>query len=129
MLFVAVSTSIVMTHTLLHSSTVVTSQLRTDLPDVRSGNIVEVHYKIKEGDKERVQIFKGVVTSVKGGTSLDSSFTVLKNSTAGVKVDRTFPRHSPLIVTIVITDSGKTRQSKPNFLKTAKDPLRHGKRV
>lgn len=116
-----------MTHHILHSSPFVASKKKADLPDFKAGSLVEVHYKIIEGDKERVQIFKGVVLSRKGGASVDASFTVLRNSTTGVKVERTFPLHSPFIEKIVVTSFARTKQSKPYFLRDRKDPTKAAK--
>ena len=113
-----------MTHQILHRSTFVASKKRTDTPEFKAGSLVEVHYKIVEGDKERVQIFKGIVLSRKGGASMDASFTVLRNSTAGVKVERTFPLHSPFIDKIVVTQLGRSLQSKPYYLRNHKEPTK-----
>lgn len=113
-----------MSNTLLRSSSVVTSQLRTDIPDFKVGSIVEVHYKIKEGNKERVQVFAGIVTNQHGGKTLDSTFTVLKNSTAGIKVERTFPLHSPFLDKVVVTKLQRAKKANLRFLKTTKDPLK-----
>lgn len=113
-----------MTHQILHKSDFVASKKRTDIPDFKAGSLVEVHYKIIEGDKERVQIFKGVVTSRKGGNSMDAAFTVIRNSTAGVKVERTFPVHSPFIEKLVVTSLGRTIQSRPKYLLKHKDPTK-----
>jgi large subunit ribosomal protein L19 len=113
-----------MTHAILHQSAFVASQKRTDIPEFKAGSLVEVHYKIVEGDKQRVQIFKGIVISRKGGSSMDAAFTVLRNSTAGIKVERTFPLHSPFIEKIVVTQLGRSLQSKPYYLREHRDPLK-----
>jgi len=113
-----------MSNTLLRSSTVVTSQLRTDIPDFRVGSVVEVHYKIKEGTKERVQVFTGIVTNQHAGKTIDATFTVLKNSTAGIKVERTFPLHSPFLDKVVVTKLQRAKKANLRFLKTTKDPLK-----
>jgi large subunit ribosomal protein L19 len=114
-----------MSHSLLQSSTVVTSQLRTDIPEFKVGSVVDVHYKIKEGNKERVQVFSGVVTNAHAGNGLDATFTVLRNSTAGVKVERTFPLHSPLIEKVVLASPlQQAKRANLKHLRTVKDPLK-----
>jgi large subunit ribosomal protein L19 len=114
-----------MTNQLLRMSKVVTGQLKTDNPEFKTGTVVEVHYKIKEGTKERIQIFAGVVISRHNGAGLDATFTVLKNSTAGIKVFRTFPLHSPSVDKIVVTSSlQRAKQSKLYHLGKIKDPIK-----
>ncbi len=83
---------------------------KDSLPDVRSGDSVRVHYKIIEGDKERVQIFAGVVIRIhRAGTR--STFTVRKMS-HGVGVERVFPTHSPRLVKLEVTAKGRVRRSR-----------------
>ncbi len=114
-----------MTHQLLRKSKVVTAQLRSDIPDFKVGTVVSVHYKIKEGNKERIQVFAGMVTVRHGGNSLDATFTVLKNATAGVKVTRTFPVHSPLIEKIELNSPlQRTKQATLHYLSDIKDPIK-----
>ena len=114
-----------MTYQILLKSPVVQAQLRTDIPDFRAGTLVSVHYKITEGNKERIQIFSGIVIDRHGGTSLDATFTVLKNATAGVKVTRTFPLHSPHIEKITLDSPlQRTKQAALDYLHTQKDPIK-----
>lgn len=114
-----------MSSQLLRKSPVVSSQLKTDLPAFREGSHVEVHYKIKEGEKERVQIFEGVVISVKGKSDINTSFTVLKNAASAIKVERVFPLHSPMIEKIVVKGAAKrAKKSKLYHLRGVKDPLK-----
>jgi large subunit ribosomal protein L19 len=114
-----------MSHHLLQKSSVVTGQLRDDIPDFKAGTVVEVHYKIKEGVKERIQIFTGIVISRHNGNGLDGTFTVLKNSTQGIKVFRTFPVHSPSIDKIkLVTPLQRGKQSKLFYLADRKDPIK-----
>jgi len=114
-----------MSNLLLQKSSVIQSQKRTDLPEFKTGCVVEVHYKIKEGDKERIQVFTGVVIKRHAGNSLDATFSVLKNSTNGVKVIRTFPLHSPWIEKIVlISPLQRARRSKLYYLKSVKEPIK-----
>ncbi len=93
-------------------------QVRTDLPDFRPGDTIKVHVKIKEGDKERIQVFEGVVIRKKKGASR-SSFTVRKVS-YGVGVERIFPTNSPTIDHIEIVQRGKVRRAKLYFLRHLK---------
>jgi large subunit ribosomal protein L19 len=114
-----------MTNQLLRSSTVITEQLRSDVPEFKTGTVVEVHYKIKEGTKERIQIYTGVVISRHGGVGINATFTVLKNSTAGIKVFRTFPLHSPSVDKIVVVSGlQRAKQSKLYHLADLKDPIK-----
>jgi len=90
-------------------------QMRTDLPEFESGDTVRVHVKIKEGDKERIQVFEGVVIKRSGG-GLRESFTVRKIS-YGVGVERIFPVHSPRIDKIEVSKFGKVRRAKLYYLR------------
>src|SRR5512145_255281 len=90
--------------------------VRSDLPAMRSGDTVRVHTKIKEGDKERIQVFEGVVITYKRGTPGTSTFTVRKMS-YGVGVERIFPLHSPRIDRIEVVSRGKVRRAKLYFLR------------
>lgn len=89
--------------------------MREDLPDFRPGDTVAVHYKIKEGDRERIQVFEGVVIAKKGGGSRET-FIVRKVS-YGVGVERIFPLHSPLIDKIEVKRQGKVRRAKLYYLR------------
>lgn len=89
--------------------------LRKDFPDFHPGDTVRVHTKIKEGDKERVQIFEGVVLRRKGH-GREASFTVRKVS-YGVGVERIFPLHSPMIAQVEIASRGKVRRAKLYYLR------------
>lgn len=80
------------------------------------GETVKVHYKIKEGNKERIQIFEGLVISVKKANSLQGSFTVRK-VVAGIGVERIFPFHSPHLAKVERVKSGKVRRAKLNFVR------------
>ncbi len=93
-------------------------QMRTDLPDFRSGDTVKVHVKIKEGEKERIQIFEGTVIRKRLGANR-SSFTVRKVS-YGIGVERIFPTHSPAIDRIEVVQRGKVRRAKLYYLRQLK---------
>ena len=89
--------------------------LRTDLPKIAPGDTVKVHVKVKEGEKERIQVYQGVVIGIRGG-GMRCSFTVRKIS-AGIGVERVFPLHSPSIDHMEILRSGKVRRAKLYFLR------------
>lgn len=87
------------------------------VPELRPGYTVRVHEKIQEGEKERVQIFEGLVIGVhKGKTSADTSF-VMRRIVSGVGVERMFPLHSPSIVKIDVKKVAKVRRAKLFFLR------------
>ncbi len=89
--------------------------MRLDLPDFVAGDTVTVSVKIKEGEKERIQAFKGVVISKRKGLA-NATFTVRKVS-YGIGVERIFPLHSPIIDKIEIVSRGRVRQSKIYYLR------------
>lgn len=89
--------------------------MRLDLPRFKSGDTVRVHVKIKEGEKERIQAFQGVVISKRGGTT-GATFTVRKVS-YGVGVERVFPMHSPIIDRIEVVTRGRVRRAKIYYLR------------
>jgi large subunit ribosomal protein L19 len=89
--------------------------LRDDIPEFRPGDTLRVHVRILEGDKERVQVFEGVVIARKRGASR-STFTVRKIS-YGVGVERVFPLHSPMIAKIEVRSRGRVRRSKLFYLR------------
>lgn len=91
------------------------SYMRQGLPEFRAGDTVAVHYKIKEGDRERIQVFEGVVIAMKGGGSRET-FIVRKVS-YGVGVERIFALHSPLIDKIEVKRLGKVRRAKLYYLR------------
>jgi large subunit ribosomal protein L19 len=90
-------------------------QLRTDLPQLLIGDTVRVHVKIKEGNRERIQTFDGVVIRKKNG-GIQETFTVRRVS-YGVGVERTFPLHSPKIAKIEVIRKGKVRRAKLYYLR------------
>ena len=93
--------------------------LKKDLPSLRPGDTVRVYQKIKEGDKERTQIFEGLVIARKHGQEMGSTITVRK-IISGVGVERIFPLHSPVIEKIEILKKGKARRAKLYYLRKAK---------
>ena len=89
--------------------------LKADVPQFKSGDTVAVHYKVKEGNKERIQVFEGVVIRVSGG-SIAKNFTVRKIS-SGIGVERIIPLNSPLVEKIEVKRIGKVRRSKLYYLR------------
>ena len=96
--------------------TVLTKYLKKNIPDVQSGDTVKVHLIVKEGGKERVQIFEGLVIAVKHGKGLDGTFIVRKES-FGVGVERVFPLHSPRVVKIERVKQSRVRRSKLYYMR------------
>ena len=94
-------------------------QAKNSLAEFVVGDIVRVHQKIKEGDKERTQIFEGLVISKKHGKGASATFKVRK-VTSGVGVERTYPLHSPFISKVEVSKSSKVRRAKLYFVRTAK---------
>ena len=92
--------------------------MRKDIPRVQSGDTVRVHVKIVEGDKERIQVFEGVVIGIKGG-GLRETFRVRKVS-YGIGVERIFPLHSPRVDKIEIVKKGRVRRAKLYYLRDRK---------
>ena len=90
-------------------------QVRMDLPDFVAGDTVTVHVKIREGNKERLQAFTGVVISKKKGLA-NATFTVRKVS-YGVGVERVFPMHSPIIDRVEVVTRGRVRRAKIYYLR------------
>ena len=90
-------------------------QLREDLPKFNVGDTVQVHYKVIEGTRERVQVYEGTVIKIQGGGAR-RTFTVRRLS-YGVGVERTFPIHSPRIEKLVVTRRGKVRRAKLYYLR------------
>lgn len=91
------------------------SQLRDDIPDFRPGDSVKVYAKIVEGERERIQLFEGVVIK-RHGTGISATYTVRKIS-SGVGVERTFPLHTPRVEKIEVTRHGQVRRAKLYYLR------------
>lgn len=89
--------------------------LRTDKLEFEVGDSVKVHNRIKEGEKERIQIFEGLVIKRQGGGNRET-FTVRKDSN-GVGVEKTFPVNSPMVAKVEVTRKGKARRAKLNFIR------------
>lgn len=92
------------------------AQLKSEVPEFNVGDTVRVHGRIKEGNRERVQIFEGTVMKVQGGSNRQT-FTVRKTSN-GVGVEKTWPIHSPNVVKVEVIRQGKVRRAKLNYLRS-----------
>jgi len=90
-------------------------QLKADVPEFRVGDTVRVHAKIKEGSRERIQIFEGTVLKRQGGSNRET-FTVRKTSN-GIGVEKTWPLHSPHVVKVEVIRRGKVRRAKLTYLR------------
>ncbi len=90
-------------------------QMRGDIPSFMPGDTVKVHARIKEGEKERIQVFQGVVIRKRNGNT-GATFTVRKVS-YGIGVERIFPFHSPLIDKVEVLSRGKVRRSRLYYLR------------
>ena len=92
------------------------SQLKKDIPDIRPGDVVRVHLKVKEKDKERIQIFEGLVIARKHGKGANATFTVRKIF-QGIGVERIFPIHCPTITKIEVIKHSKVRRAKLYYMR------------
>lgn len=90
-------------------------QLKNAIPEIKVGNTVRVHVRIKEGNKERIQVFEGIVIKKQGG-GVNETFTVRKIS-YGVGVEKTFLIHSPLVEKVEVVRVGKARRAKLYYLR------------
>ncbi|MEE1191894.1 MAG: 50S ribosomal protein L19 [Blautia sp.] len=91
------------------------AQMKAEAPQFNVGDTVRVHGKIKEGNRERIQIFEGVVLKKQGGSNRET-FTVRKNSN-GIGVEKTWPVHSPNVEKVEVIRRGKVRRAKLNYLR------------
>ncbi len=107
-------------------------QLKNKIPELKVGNTVKVHVRIKEGNKERIQVFEGIIIKVQGG-GVNKTFTVRKIS-YGVGVEKTFLVHSPLVEKVELVRVGKARRARLFYLrdrvgKAAKTKEKIGARI
>ena len=89
--------------------------LKAEVPEVNVGSTVRVHVKIREGERERIQVFEGTIIAVKG-SGISKTFTVRRVS-YGVGVERVFPVHSPNVAKVEVVRNGKVRRSKLYYLR------------
>lgn len=90
-------------------------QLKENVSEFRVGDTVRVHAKVKEGNRERIQIFEGIVLKKQGGSNR-ATFTVRKNSN-GIGVEKTWPLHSPNVESVEVVRRGKVRRAKLTYLR------------
>lgn len=91
------------------------AQMKAEAPEFNVGDTVRVHGKIKEGNRERIQVFEGVVLKKQGGSNRET-FTVRKNSN-GIGVEKTWPLHCPNVEKVEVIRRGKVRRAKLNYLR------------
>ena len=107
-------------------------QMKNKIPELRVGNTVKVHVRVKEGNRERIQIFEGIIIKVQGG-GINKTFTV-RRIASGVGVEKTFLIHSPAVEKVEVTRVGKARRAKLFYLrdrvgKSAKTKEKVGARI
>ena len=107
-------------------------QMKNKIPDLRVGNTVKVHVRVKEGNRERIQVFEGTIIKVQGG-GINQTFTV-RRIASGVGVEKTFLVHSPAVEKVEVTRVGKARRAKLFYLrdrvgKSAKTKEKVGARI
>ena len=107
-------------------------QIKNKIPDLKVGNTVKVHVRVKEGNRERIQIFEGIIIKVQGG-GINKTFTV-RRIASGVGVEKTFLIHSPAVEKVEVTRVGKARRAKLFYLrdrvgKSAKTKEQVGARI
>lgn len=107
-------------------------QMKNKIPDLKVGNTVKVHVRVKEGNRERIQIFEGIIIKVQGG-GVNKTFTV-RRIASGVGVEKTFLIHSPVVEKVEVTRVGKARRAKLFYLrdrlgKSAKTKEKIGARI
>lgn len=90
--------------------------MRSDIPEFRAGDTIRVHQKVKEGDKERLNIFEGIVMAKKHGKGITATFTVRK-VVDGIGVERVYPIHSPTIAKIEVVRTGHVRRAKLYYIR------------
>lgn len=98
---------------------IIHNRTENNLPSFRSGDQIEVHYRVVEGEKERVQIFSGTVIA-RRGCGADATFTVRKVASGGIGVERIFPAFSPFLADVKVKRLGKVRRAKLYYLRERK---------
>ena len=91
--------------------------LKSDLPNMRVGDDVQVHFRIVEGDRERIQLVRGTIMRIRKGAGANANFTVRRIASHGIGVERTFPLHSPRIEKIEVRRHAHVRRSRLYFLR------------
>jgi len=93
------------------------TQITKKIPDIRPGDTVRIHEKIKEKEKERIQVFEGTVIRLKGGRGMSGTITVRKITSGGIGVERTYPCQLPALSKIEVVKRGKVRRAKLYYLR------------
>lgn len=104
-----------MTDALMQS--VETVESNPNIPELRPGDTVRVHARIVEGNRERIQVFQGVIIRMRRGTAANANFTVRRIAAGGIGVERTFPLHSPRVEKVEVVKRAHVRRSKLYFLR------------
>lgn len=102
---------------MMNIQSLVKNQIKENVPELRAGQVIRVHEKIKEGSRERIQVFEGLVIAVKHGRGLDGTFTVRKIGIGHIGVERVFPVHLPAIQKIEILRQEKVRRAKLYYVR------------
>src|SRR3989338_6985537 len=97
-----------------------TTNLRPDLPTLRTGQTIKVHQKIKEGEKERIQVFEGQIIAAKHGVGMNATITV-RRIASGVGVERIFPIHAPTVAKIEVVKNVRAKRSKLYYTREGKE--------
>ena len=98
---------------------IVKDQKKENIPQFKPGDNVDIHYRVVEGEKERIQVFSGIVMAMKGN-GISSTFIVRKIASGGIGVERIFPIHSPYIAEIIVKRLGSVRRAKLYYLRGKK---------
>lgn len=98
---------------------IIEDQIKPNAVNVNPGDQVEVHYRVIEGEKERIQVFAGTVIA-KRGADIGKTFTVRKISSGGIGVERIFPVHSPFVANVIVKRESKVRRAKLYYLRGLK---------
>ena len=97
--------------------------MKKDLPEIRPGDTVKLHLKVKEGGRERTQIFQGIVIAIRG-SGLSRTITVRRIASGGIGVERIVPLHSPVLEKIEVVRKGKVRRAKLYYLRNIKGKIK-----
>ena len=97
--------------------------MKKDLPEVRPGDTVKLHLKVKEGGRERTQVFQGIVIAIRG-SGLSRTITVRRIASGGIGVERIVPIHSPVLEKIEVVRKGKVRRAKLYYLRNIKGKIK-----
>ena len=97
--------------------------MKKDLPEVRPGDTVKLYLKVKEGGRERTQVFQGIVIAIRG-SGLSRTITVRRIASGGIGVERIVPIHSPVLEKIEVVRKGKVRRAKLYYLRNIKGKIK-----